>query len=237
MKVGIVGDVHAPACHVGYLQFCQDIFDAWGVRKIVMIGDVVDHHAISFHARNPNCPGPSDEYELTLQEIGKWYKAFPKADVMIGNHDERVFRLAESVNIPSFYMRDYGEVWKTPGWSWMDETIIDNVNYLHGTGKSGMHPAYNHAKNCCMSVVMGHVHTAGGYKWIVGPRSRHFGMDTGCGVDDKSMQMAYGKHFAKKSVLSCSVVIDGHPYHEMMPCGPGERYHRNKFKPRQRSHR
>ena len=238
MKVGIIGDVHAPATHPAYLRFCQDTFDAWGCTKFVFIGDVVDHHAISFHARNPNCPGPTDEYLLSLEQIQKWYTAFPKAAVCVGNHDERVFRLAESVNIPAFYMLDYKEVWRTPGWNWVDNTksrhIADNVLYLHGTGCGGEHPAYNYAKNACMSTVLGHVHKAFGVKWLVGPNARTFGMDTGCGVDDKTMAMAYGRNTSRKSALGCGVVIDGIPYPEIMPCGPGERYNRSRFTPKNR---
>ena len=42
-------------------------------------------------------------------------------------------------------------------------------------------------------------------------------MDTGCGIDDKQHAFAYGKHMKRKSVISCGVVIDGMPYHEMCP--------------------
>jgi len=90
------------------------------------------------------------------------------------------------------------------------------------------------AANCVakllMSVVLGHNHTAGGVKWFVNPHRRIFGMDVGCGIDDTSMAFAYGRHMKQRSVLSAGVVLDGIPYHEIMPCGPGEPYHRSNFK-------
>lgn len=229
-KVLVIGDIHEPVAHPAYLAFCRDIGEAWSCDRIHFIGDVVDWHGISFHARHPYAPGPKDEYELALAAVQKWCATFPKATVSIGNHDERVFRLAETVNIPAFLIKDYKDVWDTPKWTWEHETTIDDVYYFHGTGNSGIHPAYNVMTKMGMSVVMGHIHSAGGVKPMVNPLRRFVSMDTGCGVDDKAAAMAYGRHTKRRSVIGCGVVIDGHPYHEMMPMGPGEKYHRSRFK-------
>lgn len=134
-RVLVIGDIHCPAHHPGYLQFCKDLYREWRCNTVVFIGDVVDLQAISFHAHNPNCPGPADEYILAKRQIQQWYRAFPKAKVCIGNHDERVIRLAESVNIPSRFLRDYADIWCTPGWNWKYEHIVDGVYYFHGTGR------------------------------------------------------------------------------------------------------
>jgi predicted phosphodiesterase len=225
MRIGVIGDVHAPADRKWYLRFVKDTFEAWDVKSVVFIGDVVDWHAISFHARHPELPGPADEYKLALDSVQRWYRAFPKARVCIGNHDERVFRLAESVNIPAFLLRKYNDVWQTPGWEWEYEYMLDGVYYAHGTGCRGEHPAYNAMKTMGHSVVLGHSHTAAGVKVLASKLDRRWGMDVGCGVDDKKMQFAYGKHFKRRSILSCGVVIDGHPYLELMPVGKGERYY------------
>ena len=228
-RVLVVGDIHMPAEHPGYLAFCRDLRRKHKTDTTVLIGDVADMHAISFHAANPHCPGPEDERLLTKQCIHRWYKAFPKATVTIGNHDARIVRLAESVNIPAKFLRDYSEVWKTPGWEWVDEKTIDNVYYFHGTGRSGMHPAFNAMKDLLMSVCMGHCHSASGIKWRTNPHRRTFGMDTGCGVDVDAYQMAYGKTMRSRPVLSAGVVIDGTPHHYVMPCGVGEKYHKSRF--------
>jgi hypothetical protein len=231
MKVLVVGDIHTPAEHPGYLAFCKDLRKKYKTNTTIFIGDVADMHAISFHAANPHCPGPEDERLLTKQCIQRWYKAFPKATVTIGNHDARVIRLAESVNIPSRFIRDYAEVWNTPGWNWVEDAIIDDVYYMHGTGRSGMHPAFNAMKDMLMSVCMGHCHAASGIKWRANPHQRTFGLDTGCGVDVDAYQMVYGKHMRSRPILSAAVVVDGMPFHHVMDCGPGERYHKSKFTP------
>ena len=225
----IIGDLHAPVVHPGYLAFCKDLYAEWDCDSVLFIGDVVDLQAISFHANNPQCPGSDDEFLLAKQQIQKWYKAFPKADVAIGNHDERVLRLAESVNIPSRFLRDYADIWKTPGWKWEYEFIIDDVCYLHGSKRGGVHPAWTMAGKKLMSVVMGHCHSRSGVKWRANPLRRIFSVDVGCGIDVDAFQFAYGKHIDERPILSAAVIIDGIPYHEVLPCGRGERYHKSNF--------
>ena len=224
-KVLCIGDIHEPVCRKNYLRFCQDLYREWGCDSVMFLGDIADFHAISFHAHHPECPGPKDEYELAYKKIQKWYKAFPTAKVCIGNHDARIIRLAESVNIPAKFLRNFNEVWDTPGWNWDYQHILDDAYYFHGTGNGGMYPAPNAAKKMLMSVVMGHCHTAAGIKWIASPQRRIFGLDVGCGIDDKAFAFAYGQHIIKRSIISAAVVLDGVPYHEIMPISKGERYY------------
>jgi len=228
-RVLAIGDIHAPATHPGYFDFICDTQRKFRCNKVVFIGDIVDWHTVSFHAKHPEAPGPKDEYLLALQQVQKWYRRFPKATVTIGNHDERLIRTAESAGVPGSFLRGYADVWKTPGWDWVYDTTIDDVYYYHGTGRGGMHPAYNCTRDMTMSVVMGHCHSAGGIKWLAAPYSRRFGLDTGCGIDDRMYAFAYGKHYKRKSVLSCGVVLEGSGQHVIMPCGDGEKYSRDKY--------
>jgi len=46
-----------------------------------------------------------------------------------------------------------------------------------------------------------------------------WGMAVGCGIDNKSMAFAYGKHFLKKPILGCGVVILGEPHISYMQLG------------------
>ncbi len=226
-----IGDPHEPVCHPGYRAFCRDLRDRYDCNIVVIIGDICDHHGISFHAANPMCPGPKDEGDLIEARIRPWYRTFnDNTIVTLGNHDTRVTRLAESVNITNRYLRDYAEVWKTPKWKWVEDIVIDDVYYFHGTGRSGPHPAYNAMKDMLMSVVMGHCHSAAGVKWRANPMRRTFGMDTGCGIDVDAYQFAYGAHMPSRPILSAGVIIDGIPQHFIMPCGVKEKYHKSRFK-------
>lgn len=229
MRVLCIGDIHEPVSHPGYLAFCADLRKKHKCDQVVFIGDVVDWHAVSFHAHHPDAPGPKDEFELAHIGVQKWVNVFPTARVCIGNHDERVIRLAESVNIPARFLRSYKDIWTTPGWTWGVGHTLDEVFYFHGTGTGGIHPAFNSMCKHMMSVAQGHIHSAAGIKWRANPTRRTFGMDTGCGVDDQAAAFAYGHHNQIRSILSACVVLDGIPIHEIMPCGPGERFHRSNF--------
>jgi len=228
-RVLIIGDTHLPVVRKGYLEFCLDIQEAWRCDKVVHIGDVVDWQAVSFHAAHPECPGPADEYELAYAEVQKWYKAFPRATVTIGNHDERPGRKMKDSMIPARFLRDYPEIWDTPNWEWTGHTIIDDVLYLHGVGHGGMYHSANVRKDAMRSVVCGHTHSVGMIHYAQSHRERLFGMDVGCGIDDNAFQFAYSKHNEKRSFLGCGVVIDGVPYLEPMKCGRGEAYHDSNF--------
>lgn len=229
-RVLVISDLHEPCSRPGALKFCRDLRTKYKTNKTVFIGDVTDWHSISFHAKHPEMPGPKDEFELAYKCLQKWHKAFPKAIICLGNHDRRIERLAETVNIPKKFIRGYSDIWKTKGWDWVDDVVIDDVLYNHGEGSgSSMYPAYNRVRRMGMSCVLGHHHKAGGVKWMVNPLRRMFGMDTGALIDDKTMAFAYNKFSVERSVLSACVVLDGIPQHIIMPVGPGEKYHDSKF--------
>lgn len=229
-RILIIGDIHEPCSRKGALAFCKDLRRKYKTNQTIFIGDVVDWHSISFHAHHPEMPGPKDEYDLAYQNIQKWYKAFPNAKVILGNHDRRIIRLAESVNIPAKFIRDYKETWNTPKWEWLYDYIQDDVFYVHGDGVgTSLYPAYNLVRKMGMSCIIGHHHTAGGIKWLVNPLRRTFGMDTGCLIDDKAIAFAYNQRNPNRSVLSSCIVIDGTPHHIPMPVGRGEKYHDSRF--------
>ena len=217
MRVLVIGDIHVPCERDGYMEFCQDMYEAWDCDTVVFIGDIIDHHAISFHASNPDAPGAKEEYALALAAIKRWHNAFPKAKICLGNHDKRVTRICAGVRVPSLYLVKYSSVWKTPHWQWKTKHIIDRVRYFHGEKCSGVHPAYNAARKRCQSVCIGHCHSRGGIKWLCNDEKRWFGMDVGTGIDDDAWAFTYAEEQIEKSIISCGIVIDGMPYHEMMP--------------------
>lgn len=219
----MVGDLHAPATHPRYMDFIQDVYEEWDCNRVVLIGDVVDHHSISFHDMELDADNVFGESEAAIEQVSVWHALFPKADVCIGNHDERVIRKASTVGIPEVMLRPYSDLWKTPGWNWDYEHVIDDVAYVHGTGLSGERPAYLMAKENNQSTVLGHCHTVGGISWIARPNSKVFGLSVGCGIDPKHPAMRYSRKWVKRPVLGCGVVIDGTPYFEPMD-------HRNQYK-------
>lgn len=219
-RVLVIGDTHVPAMHKGYISFLQSTARKWKIDKFIHIGDVIDHHCISFHDKHPDNPGAKQEFEQAYGQVQKLYKAFPELDITAGNHDMRVMRLNAKMGIPKIYLKEFNNLYDTPKWKWKENVEIDEVYYYHGEGAGGgQHPAFAAAKMRMQSTVMGHYHSACGIWYQAGPTAKVWGMNVGCGVDRNHMFMQYGQAFLKKPIVSCGVVIDGNPFIETMNLG------------------
>jgi hypothetical protein len=158
--------------------------------------------------------------------IKEWKSAFPKMKVCCGNHDSRIIRLANSVNIPSQMLKTYQEIWNTPKWDWQWSFDIDNIHFVHGHNSGGgLWPAYNMMRKTAQSCVCGHYHSAAGLKYLVNHNARLFGLDVGAGCDDTKLAFAYNQFNTIRSVISAAVILNGIPYLEVMPIGKNEKYY------------
>lgn len=230
MRILVFGCTHLYWDRKGFLPFCSDLRDEYDCDTIIHLGDVVDQHAISFHNKEPGCPGPMDEYYKTLEAVQRWVKEFPKVIVTLGNHDKRVVRRAKSVDIPEeIYLKPYKEVWQTPGWEWVEDIILDDIYLYHGDGQGGEYPACNAVRKMLMSVCIAHNHSKAMVKPMFNPRKGIWAIDAGAGCDDTALNMIYAERNKRRSVMSAVAIIDGHPYLETMPCGFGQKYHDSNF--------
>jgi hypothetical protein len=237
MHIGSVGDLHEPFTHPLYFDFCQDTFTLHGVDLAVFIGDVFDHHGISFHDHDPGGRSAGDELDQAIANVERWHTTYPDSPTCIGNHDERAFRVAKKAGLPARYLKDYNEVFRTPSWKWNFEHVIDGVLYIHGTGTSGKLAHINNAIQRRISVVQGHVHSWAGIGYHTNPTSRIFGMNTGCGIDNDAYAFDYGKAFVVRPVLGCGVIKDGEAFFFPMPIGRGEKYHKSRAGKKRRRRR
>ena len=199
-KVLVIGDIHEPFCLDGYIQHCKNVYKEFNCNKVVFIGDIIDSHYSSFHSTDPDGMSAKDELNLSIKKLRKWHKAFPKATVIIGNHDRIVARKALANGISAKWIKEYKDVLEVPTWNFKTDETIDNVLYVHGEGAT----AFTKAKTLFQSVVAGHTHT----KCYIEYMNNIFGMQVGCGVDKDSYAMAYAKNYAPPQI-ACGVVIDG----------------------------
>lgn len=204
-RVLVIGDLHEPFCLDSYLKHCKDVYSKYNCNRVVFIGDVIDNHYSSYHETNADGMGGGDELDLAIDRIARWYKAFPKADVTIGNHDRIIARKAQTSSIPKRWVRDYSEVLNTPNWNFIERVVIDDVQYMHGEGGT----ARTKSKADMMSTVQGHLHTQCYTEWSVGAKFKVFGTQVGCGIDHEKYAFAYAKA-GKKPAIGCAVVIGGH---------------------------
>jgi predicted phosphodiesterase len=217
--IGVFSDPHIPFNHPNYLQFLVDTFKKYNVGQIVCCGDLVDNHAISRHLKETSSKSACDELDMSIGEVAKFTKAFPKVKMCYGNHDSRVEQQAATVGIDRRYLKSQSELLELPKtWELADEFIINDVLFKHGINCLGVDGAYNAAIRERMSTVIGHAHAFAGCKYQANKREIIFGMNVGCGIDIDAYAFAYGKHDKNRPILGCGIVYDsGHA--EFIPMG------------------
>jgi len=218
MNTLIIGDLHAPFTKEGYLAFCKSVYKKYKCKQVVFLGDIIDNHASSYHETDPDGYSAGMELDEAIREVRKWYKAFPKAKVTIGNHDRLVCRKAFSGGISKRWVRDYSEVLGTPGWEFADHFVINGVRYEHGEGKGANKKMLNRRQ----SIVQGHRHSESYVEWSVSDFDRLFAMQIGWGGDQSSYSMDYAKDY-QAGVVSCGVITEGLPILIPMPLTPKKR--------------
>lgn len=200
----VIGDLHEPFCLDGYLEFCKLQYDKFDCTEVVFIGDVIDNHYSSYHETDADGMGGGEELQLAITKLAKWFKTFPVATVVIGNHDRLIMRKAQTSAIPKAWIKDYKEVLGVPTWNFVERKVIGEVQYVHGEAGT----ARTKCKADMMSTVQGHLHTQAYTDWFVGINYKIFGSQVGCGIDHESYAMAYAKA-GRKPVIGCLVVLNG----------------------------
>ncbi len=213
-NVLVIGDLHEPFCLDSYLTWCVKQYKEYSCNQVVFIGDVIDNHYSSYHETDADGMGGATELELATKRISRWYKAFPNAKVIVGNHDRLIMRKAQTSAIPSKWIKSYKEVLEVPHWDFVGRFEQDGVQYLHGEGGT----ARTKCRADMMNTVQGHLHTQAYCEHYVGKKFRVFGMQVGCGINHKSYAMAYAK-YGKRPAVGCAVVLNNGktPLNLLMP--------------------
>ena len=202
-NVLVIGDLHEPFCLEGYLEFCLDTYHHYKCTDVIFIGDIIDNHYSSYHETDADGLGGGDELELAVSKIAQWYKAFPEAKVLIGNHDRMIMRKAQTSAIPSKWIKSYQDVLEVPNWEFLERYVLNDVQYIHGEAGT----ARTKCRADMMNTVQGHLHTQCYTEHYVGAKYRIFGMQVGCGIDHESYAMAYAKA-GKKPAIACGVILN-----------------------------
>ena len=213
-NVLVIGDLHEPFCLDSYLDFCKEQYEVHECNQVIFIGDVIDNHFSSYHETSADGMGGADELEYAIKRISRWYKEFPEAYVIIGNHDRLIMRKAQTSAIPSKWIKSYKEVLEVPNWEFVERYVQDGVQYIHGEGGT----ARTKCRADMMNTVQGHLHTQCYTEHYVGQNYRIFGTQTGCGINHESYAMAYAK-YGRKPAIGCTVVLDNGtlPINLLMP--------------------
>ena len=220
-RVMIIGDTHLPYELEGYLEFCQSVKKQYKCNRVIHIGDFIDHHALSFHDSEPMLKCVTADYESAHARPAAWHKPFPRAKLIPGNHDRPPARQRRKT-AEELHRRHRlpADVERPPqAWDVQDSISIDGILYHHGETAGGVNGFRKDAETRMRCTVTGHNHSNFGVSYTATDQELVWGLAVGCGVDQRSLAFAYGKHFAKTPVIGCGVVIDGVPHAVPMDLG------------------
>ena len=209
----VISDLHAPYNHPDTVAFLKAVKNKYKPTRVILSGDEVDFHAISFHDHDPNLDGPSKELERAIEALKPIYKLFPRAEVLESNHGSLVMRKAIANGLPREVFKSPGQILEAPkGWTWHFDISVRLP--------SGVDCYFHHSKGANVkknsqamgsSFVQGHHHESFEISYWGNPSALLFGMTVGCLVDPHSLAMAYNKNNLKRPVIGLGVIVDGIP--------------------------
>lgn len=214
-RVLVISDLHAPYYHQDTIPFLTAIKTHLNPDKIILTGDEIENHCISFHESDPDLPfSASSELEKAIEHLRPIYELFPKADILESNHGSLVYRRGKYGGIPRSVFRDYREILDAPkGWQWHHDFIIELSNgkkcyFHHGKSTNGLNVTLAEGMNS----VQGHHHSLYEIRYVNTSQGMLWSVITGCMIDDKSLAFSYNKLQTKRPVIGCSIILDGYPH-------------------------
>ena len=218
-SVLVIPDLQIPFHHKDTIPFLESVWNEMGgADEVVIIGDLVDHNAISSYAKDPDGMSAGDELKATLKYMQELYEAFPEATMVYGNHDKRIYRQAYNAGIPSAMIKNLKDILEAPDtWNFVDHIVIDDVRYEHGDRAGGMFAAKRLAVSNMQSTVIGHHHSTAGILYVANEDKMVFGMNAGCLCDMDSYAFNYARMYMTKPTMGCATVVNGIPqFHPLM---------------------
>jgi len=212
-SVLIISDTHIPYHHPEVVEFLAAVKRQYKPDRVILIGDEIDNHAISFHDADPNLPSAGDELETAKKYIARLHKMSPNMDLLESNHGALLYRKALHHGIPRQMIRSYNEVLGVgPGWTWHNELTIklpngQPVHFCHGKNAN----VTLLSKNMGMSAVQGHYHGRYKVEYWGNPERLNWAMAVGCLVDDESLALAYNKNVLERPVIGLGMIVNSQP--------------------------
>lgn len=208
-----ISDLHFPYIHKDWLLFLKAIKKEYPIDRVVLLGDEIDHHAMSFHDSDVDLLSAGDELITARKQIKHLMDLFPIADILESNHGSMAYRKGKSHGIPRHYLRSYNEVLEAPDtWKWHPELVIKLPNgqdcyFHHGRGSNVLKVS----QEMSMNVVQGHYHSKFVIDYWSNPNNLYWGMNVGCMIDDNSLAFAYNKNTVKRPIIGHGLIIEGQP--------------------------
>jgi len=218
----IIPDQHLPYENRYSLRFYSELQREYKIpnENVLCLGDFRDEYFANMHEVGPDMEHtPNEEIDETLERSKQWYKVFPKMKMILGNHETRVFRKANSIGLPSQLFKKYEELYETPpGWEVRKDFMIfgEHSPFMCVHGEK-LRDAADGALHMGVNLAMGHLHSKAGTSWIKTANQELWGLDAGCGIQPEAYAYKYGQDSKKKPILGGGVVHNGGEYASFVP--------------------
>lgn len=214
-----ISDMHKPYGHPDTEAFIFALDEKYHFDHVLIGGDEIDHHAMSFHDKDADLPSAGHELNLAISQLKMLYLHFPNVDVLESNHGSLVYRKGKHHGFPRHVLKSYNEILQAPlGWTWREEFY-----YQFSNGhKAVAHHGYSSntllaSQKRAMSLIQFHFHSDLSIRYWQSREGLFWALQSGCLIDDTSRAMAYNKLTVQRPIIGCSGVIDGLPVLFPMP--------------------
>lgn len=212
-RILIIPDMHLPYVHCDAFDFLEKTIKILKPSNIICLGDELDFHAYSFHNADPDLDSSGKELSKAIGHISYLKQMIPKMELLESNHGSLAYRKAKFHGTPRHLLKSYNQVLGVDdGWHWYDELILElpnkrNCKFIHQAGANVL----SSSQAIGMSLVQGHYHSQFEIrKWDSGS-GVHWGITSGCLIDNESMSFAYNKLFKNKPILGCHFIENSLP--------------------------
>lgn len=207
----VISDMHIPYHHPDSFTFLKALKDKYKINKILNVGDVLDKHQTSYHAKEHEALGVNEEFKTSKDYIQELSQIFPEMDIAMGNHDALTKRKAKDVGIPKYMLKTEQEAYGLPD-TWVFKESFDYPEYqdLHMRHTIGTNTKLN-AKQFSSNSVQGHHHSEFCISYFADVNKIRWSMSVGCLIDHKHPVFTYNKSALTRPILGCGVILNNEP--------------------------
>ena len=123
----VISDLHIPYHHKDSFEFLWAVYNYYQCSKILNVGDLMDHHAGSYHESEPDALSPEKEYLQTKKYCQELQEMFPEMIITEGNHDKIPKRKLKTCGLPSSMVYNYNQLYDlNDSWQWKERHSFDS---------------------------------------------------------------------------------------------------------------
>lgn len=118
----VISDMHLPYQHRDAFDWLWALHNEYDFQQVLNVGDLIDHHAGSYHESEPDAPDAETEYLLAKRSAQELQQMFPDMVTTNGNHDNIPKRKLKTVGLPPSMVSDYNQLYDLEDtWKWVDK--------------------------------------------------------------------------------------------------------------------